>query len=769
MLPVAATIRMTHAGWQGEMTSEESQANPTGGAIRWAVAGAIATGVAAAVGQVVLLRELMVISGGNELALGLALTCWMMGTAAGSGLGGISLRLGRPGEGTTARWTAISLAVSAVALPTAPALLHAARGHLGTAAGEALGLGQQLAVAAVAFVPPCLALGLVFPLLCRTLAPGRGGAVARTFGLEAAGFAAAGLVFSLLLVTRVPGAVALLAVASLLAVMACGLWSSAGPRFRAVAALALLLPIVAGLLARGVEGPPPLGGEWVATEDSVHARIDLRRDGEQLDVYLDGSWSFVVPDDETVERAVHPSMLQHASPRRVLLLGGAVDGSLPEVLRHPGVERVDVVELDAQLVELARQHLPGPVIAALDDPRVRVLHTDGRAWLRRNDERYDVVLWRLPDPHNAQLNRFYTVEFFTQVRGALAPGGLASVGVDGSPHMLGPVQARYVASVRETMASVFEVVLALPGAEIRLLGAGEDGQLIRDAAVLSQRLEAREMGTRYVTPALLRFDLGAMPIDHLGQVLDQAATGERNRDLIPICYFHDAMLGAAVSSPRLLNLYQRLEKLRPGWIVLWIAVGFLLHAAATRAGPLAPAARRMTIPAAVAVAGATGIVAEVALILGYQVAFGNLFARVGVLIAAYMAGLALGAYAVARGRPRPGPGTLLIAQGLLGVLCAALWVLSSKAGVAHAPAALELLFALVTAAVGLLAGVHFASAVHGRPAGAGGLYAVDLAGAAVASLAASALLFPVLGVPAVLGLLALLNLGAVVVLAAGNR
>lgn len=746
------------------MTAGNHEAHEARQAQRWAVAGAVATGVAAAIGQVVLLRELMVICGGNELALGLALTCWMMGTAAGSGLGGVAVRWIRPDRRATARWTAVSMAAAAVTLPIAPSIMHAARGSLGPAVGEVLGLGQQLAIAGVAIVPPCVALGVVFPLLCRLLDPRGEGSAARTFGLEAVGFAAAGLLFSLLLVTRMPGGVALLVMASMLAVMAAGLWQSAGPRFRAVALASLLLPILAGFLSSTLDRPVALGGDPVASQDTVHARIDVRRDGEQLDVYQDGVWSFVVPDPETVERAVHPTMLQHAAPRRILLLGGAVDGALPEVLRHPDVQRVDVVELDAQLVELARQHMPGEVIGALDDPRVRVHHTDGRALVRRTDELYDVVLWRLPDPRSAQLNRFYTVEFFTQVRGKLAPGGLVSVGVNGSPHMLGPVQARYVASVRETLAAVFEDVVALPGAEIRLLGAGEGAGLTRDAAILAQRLEARALPTLYVTPSMLRFDLGAMPIDHLEQVLDEAATGERNRDLLPICYFHDAMLGAAVRSPRLVVLYQKLEQLRPGWIAALIVVGFLLHAVATRIGPLARPARGLAVPAAVAVAGATGIVVEVALILGYQVAFGNLFARVGVIIAAYMAGLALGAYAVARGRPRPGPASLLLAQGLLGVMCLALWILSLTTGVAQAPAGLEVVFGLLTAAVGLLAGVHFPCAVHGRPEGAGGLYAVDLAGAAVASLAASALLFPVLGVPAVLGLLALLNLGAVVVL-----
>lgn len=127
------------------------------------------------------------------------------------------------------------------------------------------------------------------------------------------------------------------------------------------------------------------------------------------------------------EALVRPAM--NGPHARVLVLGGGDGLAVREVLRHPGVRRVDVVELDAAVVRLARTD---PALTALNgrayrDPRVRVAIADAFQWLRHTRRSYDVVLSDLPDPRGTAATKLYSQEFYGLVHRALAPGGRVAV------------------------------------------------------------------------------------------------------------------------------------------------------------------------------------------------------------------------------------------------------------------------------------------------------------------------------------------------------
>ncbi|MEU5309533.1 polyamine aminopropyltransferase [Streptomyces sp. NPDC021562] len=159
--------------------------------------------------------------------------------------------------------------------------------------------------------------------------------------------------------------------------------------------------------------------------------------GRPLDLFLDGRLRVGGRDERRYHEAlVHPAM--NGPHARVLILGGGDGMAAREVLREPGVRRVDVVELDAGLIRLARRD---PALAALnghayDDPRVHVATADAFRWLRETPRYgYDVVIADLPDPGITASAKLYSEEFYGLARRVLAPGGRLVVHA-------GPVQAR---------------------------------------------------------------------------------------------------------------------------------------------------------------------------------------------------------------------------------------------------------------------------------------------------------------------------------------
>ena len=185
-------------------------------------------------------------------------------------------------------------------------------------------------------------------------------------------------------------------------------------------------------------------------------------------------------------------LLEHPQPRRVLLLGGGVAGLGSEILKTRTVTHLTYVELDPFLVRLAQGLLP----AAADlsrDPRVQLIYQDARRFLETTDQRYDVILMALPEPKSAQLNRFYTREFYRIVSRKLTPGGVFSFALPGAETSLSPLRAAYLAMTYHTLGQVFPEVVAFPGGRVRFFASPGRGVLVSDPEVLVGRIKARQL------------------------------------------------------------------------------------------------------------------------------------------------------------------------------------------------------------------------------------------------------------------------------------
>ena len=148
-----------------------------------------------------------------------------------------------------------------------------------------------------------------------------------------------------------------------------------------------------------------------------------------LALFLDGPPQSALADELVYHEAlVHPALVAHPEPRRVLIAGGGEGAALREVLRHPGVERATMVDIDGELIELAREHLRPMHQGAFDDPRADVVAGDALGWLRERDERYDAIVIDLTDPSDAgPAGDLYGESFYRLAASRLADGGILTL------------------------------------------------------------------------------------------------------------------------------------------------------------------------------------------------------------------------------------------------------------------------------------------------------------------------------------------------------
>jgi spermidine synthase len=178
-------------------------------------------------------------------------------------------------------------------------------------------------------------------------------------------------------------------------------------------------------------------------EPIIHAtstpyqRIVLTRRGDNVSLFLNGNLQFSSLDEYRYHEAlVLPTLGRVAAPRSVLILGGGDGLAAREVLRHPGVEQVTLVDLDPAMTGLFSDT---PLLAALNqgslvDPRMTVINADGFRWVRDDDGLYDAVIIDFPDPTDFSLGKLYTTSFYRSLRQRLAPGAMISV-QSGSPYV----------------------------------------------------------------------------------------------------------------------------------------------------------------------------------------------------------------------------------------------------------------------------------------------------------------------------------------------
>jgi spermidine synthase len=141
---------------------------------------------------------------------------------------------------------------------------------------------------------------------------------------------------------------------------------------------------------------------------------------------LDGDTQSSQADEKIYhESLVHPAMASAADRGEVLILGGGEGATLREVLRDPSVRRCTMVDIDGQVVELAKRYLPEWSDGAYDDPRARVVIGDALAFIKEDSDRYGVVISDLTEPlPDSPSFPLFNGDVFSDIKARLAPGGV---------------------------------------------------------------------------------------------------------------------------------------------------------------------------------------------------------------------------------------------------------------------------------------------------------------------------------------------------------
>ena len=160
------------------------------------------------------------------------------------------------------------------------------------------------------------------------------------------------------------------------------------------------------------------------------------------------------------ELLVQPGLLAHPRPERAMVIGGGEGATVREILRHRSITDCLMVDIDGEVVDECKKHLPEMHQGAFDDPRTRLLHEDARAYLEKTSERFDLIVVDLVEPlEEGPACLLFTKEFYMLIRDRLTDRGVMTM----QAGMTKVNEVFFYGAVNRTLRDVFPVVAPYQG------------------------------------------------------------------------------------------------------------------------------------------------------------------------------------------------------------------------------------------------------------------------------------------------------------------
>jgi spermidine synthase len=611
--------------------------------------------------QTILLREFFTVAAGNEISFAITLGGWLLGVGAGSFCSGLlSARLRHTANALP--WVIVLMCVSA------PLLLIGVRCLQQISAvpqGSLMPLSRTFWLVPLLTIPFSFFSGFVFPLAIK-LEPdpylSDKQKMVRAYIWECLGALAGGVAYTFWLLEKF-NSVLIIALFTLPLLLGSAFVVFLEKRSKALATHFLLLAFNLYAILAGGAGKLDSwlvqqrwrglsAATWVESRDSKYQSLQLGLSYGQYCLYSNGQLATIFPDDDQQRIQAAEIITQHPQPRRILIIGEGASGLAEHLLQYKIIS-LTAVEMDGEFLDLILDHLPASAIKSLRDSRLSMPVLDGRRFVieaaRRQsnpENRFDLVYLHQPDAWTAQLNRYYTREFFMDLKAIMTSDGVVAMRLTSAENYASEITSAYTATIYHTLKSVFQSIAVAPGPVNFFFASSAPASVSTDPGVLAERYNRLAY-----PPANLEAIFGSLYPDEKTRfsknALEQYPVPNLNRDQRPIAYFLCSRLLGWTSGSPLLGLFDFFEKMKFSNLLMFIIL-LLFPAVLWVLLRRKRAPGNFSILLAAASGGFAGLSFEILTIFTFQNIWGYVYRTIGLLIAAFMLGMGLGAFLIGR-------------------------------------------------------------------------------------------------------------------------
>jgi spermidine synthase len=685
-----------------------------------------ALGATSIITQIVILREFLSIFEGNELVVGTILGNWMILTALGSFLARSVVI-----KGFSKSFIFYALTASGI-IPIILIILLNILKNLVFPLGSMIGLFQIFVISFILLFPFCILTGFLFTYYAFSFSESlKYNMISKVYVLEATGSLIAGLIYSFILIYFLHS-LQIISIILLVNLVIAIIYTGNRPgriiKFILSAGIILLVcSVFIFRLDERIKSQLYPNQKILFMKDTPQGKLVVTESAGQNNFFEDNSLLFSTDNFIANEESAHFAMLQHPSPESVLLIGGGISGIIEEILKYP-VKRIDYIEVNPWIVRTGKRFTK-----SLDDSRIRVFTYDPRLFIRKAQSKYDVIINQIPSPSSAKINRFFTLEFFNELKTITNERGILSLSLPATENYVSEKESQVQSVIFHTLREVFDNVVIIPGEKNYFIAS--DGIPDTGIASLSQR---RGLDNIYVNPYYLDDENLRSRSRYIHENIIHVK--KLNKDFQPVAYFIQtgywmSKFGSGYLLPGILCL------------VLYILLIFWLN----------------RINLGLFTTGFTSSAMEMLIIFSFQIIFGYVYQVIGIIIAIYMAGLATGAYCqrrILKNETYRNYRNIQFIIAAISLIIPSIFILLNS--FIFRDILMYLIFFSITAVISVIAGIQFSLASRLQKKSiaevAAGIYSIDLLGSAIGILLVSVYLLPLLGLVRVFILLAGLNL-----------
>ena len=714
-------------------------------------------GASGLIAQVIILRELLVSFYGNELTLGVILANWMLLEAGGVYFVG---RLVDRVKEKTSLLVILQL-VFAWGFIAAIYFARTFKYFSGAFFGQGLNLGSIYLYAFLAMLPIGFSHGALFGVSCRIFQknsqePYQG--INKVYTWETIGSILSGILLTYVLIPFFSSfqLAQLLALVNLTItliyvkpvkslIFRYGLW----------AALLFSLFFFIGLNPDHLQSKSLRlqyrSEEIVDYRNSVYANIAVTRNLGQHTLFYNGLPAATIPDPDisSIEEFGHLPLLFHPHPQKVLLLGSGLGGLIREILKHP-LNKLDYLELDPAILGSLKIADPEYIAQEVIDPRLEIINQDSRLFLRRSKEKYDLILLGLTGPTDLVSNRLFTEEFFALAKDHLKKEGIIAFRLSGSMTYLSPQLRDLNFSVINSLKAKFAYVRVLPGYLNLILGSDSSYMAGIDAQVVNRGIQQLDLQTKMLVLPYLESRINQQWLDWFNNA-SLNATLKKNRDFTPRALFQALLIWNRQFSPAAAGFFEKLADFnlyKAVAVILGIFLIFLFSGSVRK-----KKSGNLALVYSLGSSGFWAMMVNLEMVFAFQVSFGYIYKAIGLLIAVFMAGIALASAVTTKKISREGfAGKYLLAIEVTMVIFSLFLSGAITRGITYSFGGMAI-FVFLFFASGYFLGAEFAlcakmyqqnRSAPGNTAGI--LYSADLLGGCLAGFLGGIWLLPILGI-----------------------
>ncbi len=560
-------------------------------------------GFTSVITQVILVREFLNIITGNELVIGIILANWMLLTGAGAIIGRFAGKLINYDK------LLIFLLTITALIPFLSVLTLRLMRNVIHEPGVLLSLPDAGIYSLVLLIPYCLISGVLFTLISSAMTDRTDNPARTVYFYDNIGSIAGGAVFSFILIFFLSTFqnLSILILVNLLTAYLL-IFDNKSKTLKCLFPVLFLLFFLPYFFNIDAYTADKLykGQDLVMQEETPYGNLTVTKTAEQFNFFENGVLLFSTGNIKQNEEAVHYAMIQHEEPERILLIHGGAGGQTKEISKYEP-DLIDYVEINPEIIKLTEKYTDN-----LDVKNLSIILNDGRRYIKQSDKNYNVAIINAPSPSTAQLNRFYTVDFFNEVKNTMADSAILSINLPSSENYTGEEALQLISVIYNSLSSVFKDVLIIPAGKNYLLAS--DGKLSENYIA---RFSAAGIKNEYVNQYHIDPFSRQFRRDELMKSLRKNT--ELNRDFNPIAYFQ--------------QITYELSYFNIDYTIIFIIylIPFIIFL--VRLNP---------VSLGLFAGGFAGSASQLILLMSFQIMLGYIYYMVSVIITLFMLGLALG-------------------------------------------------------------------------------------------------------------------------------